>query len=155
MENLKKGDVVNIFGIGDFMAQTTHTAVKATGQYTADGKPVFTENKEGARKRFTLREFKKDTLVFLGDVPFKTDGETELGGGEGVFTTRMMRGNACLNFTGNPAEIKEWIETKNINKNFTAYDAVIHIDGEKETPLFPEVPTTHAVVLGIREKQTV
>lgn len=148
--NLKKGDIVTIFGISDFMASTTHGEFKATGM-VSNGQAVFTENKKGARKKFTLRNLEApDRLVFIGSAPFKTDGETELPG-SGPFSSRMMRGNACFNLTGDPEVIKDWIQNKNINEKFTQFDSVIWINSEgKEIPLFPEVETNHAVVKSIR-----
>lgn len=147
---LKKDDILTIFSISDFMANTTKSQVRATGEYTASGQPIFKENKKGARKMFTLRNLdKKDTLVFLGEVPFKTDGEVKTVSATG-FTTSTMRGNACLNLAGNSKDIIYYIIHNNTNENFTAYDVVIHIDGANETPLFPNAPTSHAVVERIR-----
>ena len=154
MENLKKGDIITIFGISDWMASTTHATFKATGDYSQD-KPIFTDNKKGARKKFTFRALdKNDQLVFLGDAPFMADGEVTIPAvPPSIFTKKVMRGNACLNLVGDPEVIKDWILNKNINKNFSRFDSVILISGEflnKETPLFPEVPTDPAVVQRIR-----
>ena len=158
MDKLKKGDLVTVFGISDWMGSTTHGTFKATGDYSLD-KPIFTDNKKGARKKFTLRPFEKpDQLVFLGDTPFKSDGEvTKPVVTAGCFTSTLMRGNACLNLVGDIEVIKDWVLNKNINKNFTRFDEVIHIGGgelETETPVFPEVPTSHAVVERIRNTIT-
>ena len=92
--------------------------------------------------------------MFLGDAPFKADGEVVIDRPGSVFTSKIMRGNACLNLVGDPAVIKDWIMNKNLNASFSRFDSVILIDGEKETPLFPDVPTSHAVVLRIRETVT-
>ena len=158
LTNLKKGDLVSIFGVSDFMGSTTHKVIKATGDYTADGKPIFTDNKKGARKKYTMRSLdKKDMLVFLGDAPFKTDGEVPVSlRGDGIFTSTMMRGNACLNLVGDPVVIKDYILNKNLNTSFTCFDYVliIDVDADKETPLFPDVPTSHAVVERVRKAVT-
>lgn len=152
--NYPKGTIIHKFGVGSMMAQTTHTQVVSTGEQTSDGKLIVKENKKGARKRYVMRTDAIDngTLLFIGDVPFKTDGETKLPPDASSFSRTLMRGNACLNLTGDPAVIKEWIETKNLNPAFTRFDTVIHIDGETETPLYPEAETSHAVVLRMRAK---
>ena len=67
-----------------------------------------------------------------------------------MFCTDAFR-NACLNFVGDSEIIKDYILYKNLNKEFTRFDEVIIIDGEKEIPLFPQVPTSHAVVERIRK----
>ncbi len=152
-ETLKKNDIVHIFGISEWMANTTHSEMKFTGDFTGE-KPIFKENKKGARKLFSLRTpEKEDQLVFIGEVPFKTDGETPGIVRESGFTSSIMRGNACFNLTGDPQVIKDYVSHRNINKNFTRYDSVIHIDGEKETPLYPQVPTSSAPVQAIRANQ--
>lgn len=153
MKDLKKGDLLTIIGISDFMANTSFNVVKATGDYT-DGKPILTENKKGARKKFTLRNLdKKDTLVFKGEVPFKRDFDVpKTGTSPSGFTSTIMRGNACINLVGDAAIIKDYVLHKNLNSNFTAYDTVLLIDVDKdaETPLFPDTPTSHAVVMRVR-----
>ncbi len=152
MNTLKKGDIITIIGISDWMATTTRNTLKATGLTTSDGKPVFTDNKKGARKKFTIRKLGRSDLCFKGEVPFKLDSEVVTPGrpGDTIFSTQTFRGNACINLVGDPTLIKEYITSRNINPDFHAFDAVILIDGDKETPLFPEVPTTHAVVERIR-----
>lgn len=149
-----KGTVIHIYGVSDSFGMTYHKELKATGATTIDGKAILTENKKGARKKFTLKDtFKSDQLLFTGEVPFKTDGETPTLKATGTgFTTSTIRMNACLNFTGDPAVIKDWIEHKNLNSAFTSYDYVVHVDGDKETPLYPEVPTSHAVIERMRNK---
>jgi len=103
----------------------------------------------GQRKMFYLPKFNESALIFEGwDLPIKTDGDISIQGP--VFKTSTMRGNACLNLVGDMQLIKEWVQSKNLNENFTRFDEVIHIDGDKETPVFPEVPTHHAVVERIR-----
>jgi hypothetical protein len=78
-----------------------------------------------------------DTIILAGwDLPFKVD--TELG---------KFRGNACLNFIGNPnlssaklrAEaIKDYISL-NLNSNFVNRGHVILIEGDQEISLYPEI----------------
>ena len=153
MDNINKGDVLTIIGISDFMETTTRASVKATGITTSDGRQIFTENKKGARKKFTLRAFGNEKIVFKGEVPFKIDSEVERPDGKG-FTVRKFSGNACFNFVGDPNVIKDYVSYRNLNTAFTKYDAVILVDGDKEIPLYPNVETSHAVVQRIRENVT-
>jgi len=147
--NLKKGDLVTILGISSFMGNTTKTVIQYTGNLTSDGKQIFKEPKKGARKKFTIRPFNDEVMAFVGDVPFKIDSEITTN--DGVFSSRIMRGNACFNLVGDSSEIKDWIMNRNINPDFKKYDYVLLVDGDKEIPLFPEVPTSHAVVARVRE----
>ena len=52
-------------------------------------------------------------------------------------------------------EVKD-IVAQNLNENFRAFDTVMAIDvkTDESTPVYPEVPTGHAVVLKERAKQT-
>lgn len=151
MKTLQKNAIVTVIGIGGF-ATTTKVTVVYTGQTDLSGRSIYKENKKGARKKFTFRAFSKDTLVFEGEVPFKIDSEVTQPSTNG-FTSTLMRGNACLNLVGDPATIKDYITTKNLNENFSRFDSVLIINGRKEVPLFPEVPTNRAVVERIRNAQ--
>lgn len=145
----EKDKIIHQFGIGDFMGQTTHSVLKTVG-YASNGKPVFKDAKKGARKQFTLRNLdNEDSLIFEGNVPFATDGETTLNKNNGsTFTTRVVRGNALINLVGDEPTILEWVKHKNINPFFTAYDRVNHIDPNKdiETLLFLDVPSSCKMV---------
>ena len=158
MEQLLKGDIITIIGISDWMATTTRNEIKACG-FLSNGKEVFTENKKGARKKFTLREpldaYRNDTLIFRNVYPFKISGEVSRPSGTG-FTVTKMSGNACINIYGTPEDIRFSIEHNNINKSFTKYDVVIALDPDTdaETPVYPEVQTEHALVKRIRETVT-
>lgn len=155
MDKLKKGDVLTIIGISDSWGATTKNQVKATGENTADGKAIFKENKKGARKMFTLRNLDaKDKLIFADDVPFLIDSEEKPKSDGGMFVTQTIHMNACINLVGDAEVIKDWILNKNLNRSFTSFDVVILKDGEKETALFPEVETSHAVVARIRNNVT-
>ena len=159
MQSLNKGDIITIIGISDWMATTTRNEIKACG-FLSNGKEVFTENKKGARKKFTLREslenYKNDTLIFRNVYSFKISGEISRNDPNSLFTVTKMSGNACINIYGTPEDIRFSIEHNNINKAFTKYDAVIALDPETdaETPVYPEVPTSHAVVERIRKTVT-
>lgn len=145
----KKDSIFTVITISDWMASTVKETYKAVG-VEHNGLPVLKFAKNGTRKTFTIpKMFDKGTMIFAGEVPFKIDSEMEVK--NGISIIRMVRGNACYNFCGNPTVIKEYVRTKNLNENFSNFDAVLWIDGEKEFPLFPDVPTSHAVVMRIRD----
>jgi hypothetical protein len=92
-------------------------------------------------------------MVFDGwDVPFKADTEDS-----GCFS-----GNACFNLVGDPAFIREWVETKQLNISVgDPAKAKILVWPTKErdsltigegTLLYPEIDTHHAVINHIKEK---
>jgi hypothetical protein len=150
----KKDKVFTIIAIGDFMAQTTRSSVKSTGEMYK-GTPVFKKNEKGARSKFTLRNLESpETLLFEGvDLPFKIDGEVTVNQNNG-FTSTLVRGNALINLVGDADEIKKYIETKNLNPFFNAFDRINHCEGqEKETLLYTEAPTDSRMVLDKRQAQ--
>lgn len=65
-------------------------------------------------------------------------------------------GNACINLSASPDEIKELL-AKNLNPHFAAHDLIM--SAEKPwtegdyIPVYPETPSTHAVVEQLRNKQ--
>ena len=139
------GQRLTTFEISSCMAMTVKREIQICGELN----DKITFRIHGQRKMFYLPKFNESALIFEGwDLPIKTDGDISIQGP--VFKTSTMRGNACLNLVGDIQLIKEWVQSKNLNENFTRFDEVIHIDGDKETPVFPEVPTHHAVVERIR-----
>jgi len=140
-----EGQRLTIFEISSMMAMTHKREIQICGEL--NGRVTYRVH--GERKMFYLPTFNESALIFEGwDIPIKYDGEITTQGA--YFQTSTSRGNACLNLVGDMQLIKEWVQSKNLNENFTRFDEVIHIDGEKETPVFPEVPTHHAVVERIR-----
>ena len=153
---MTKGDIITIIGISPWMAHTTKTEYKYYGIY--NGVSACTENKKGARKKFHTPNYthgEKDQLAFL-NLPFKVQvaGDIERPTANGM-TICQFSGNACLNIHGTVEEVRALIGTHNLNENFRAFDTVMAIDVETDeaTPVYPEVPTGHAVVLKEREKQ--
>jgi hypothetical protein len=158
-ETLNKGDVITIIGISDWMAHTVKNEVKACG-FLSSGKEVFTENKKGARKKFTLRFLlhaaADDQLIFRNTFPFKIAGEISRQSTNG-FTSTKISGNACINIYGTPEDIREHISRYNMNQNFNAFDRVFcttEDSDEFDTPVYPEAPTTSALIQGRREAIT-
>jgi len=152
---LIKNDVITVVGISSWMAHTTRTEYKYYGLF--HGISACTENKKGARKKFhtpKITDGEKDQLIFLNCNPFKIAGEIARDSGTGMMVTSFS-GNACLNIHGTVEEVKD-IVAQNLNENFRAFDTVMAIDVETDesTPVYPDVPTGHAVVLKERAKQT-
>jgi len=139
------GQRLTIFEISSCMAMTVKREIQICGELN----DRVTYRVHNQRKMFYLPKFNESALIFDGwDIPIKYDGEIQRMGKHFMLST--SRGNACLNLVGDIQLIKEWVQSKNLNENFTRFDEVIHIDGDKETPVFPEVPTHHAVVERIR-----
>lgn len=99
-------------------------------------------------------------LVFEG----LTDRQSDADAVTGHRVTRGFYGahaNGLLNIVGAVPDLRRWIETENRNPLFTAFDLVIAVRFEAdqagrlcrriELPVFPEVPTEHAIVRRIRE----
>ena len=151
---LIKNDIITVVGISSWMANTTRSEYKYYGNY--QGVDACTKNEKGARKKYhtpNLTNNEKDVLTFLNCNPFKVDGEIARRSGGMMVTS--LNGNACLNIYGTVEEVKD-IVAQNLNENFRAFDAVMAIDvkTDESTPVYPEVPTGHAVVLKERAKQT-
>lgn len=139
------GSKLTIFSVSSFMATTLKQEVEIVSE--SQDRAVF--RTQSKRKLFFLPEFNDSTLVFEGwDLPIKTD--SDVFSKEEMFTTNLMRGNACLNLVGDIELIREYVQHKNLNENFKRLDVVIQIDGAKENPVFWNVPTNHAVVERIR-----
>ena len=151
---LIKNDIITVVGISSWMANTTRSEYKYYGNY--QGVDACTKNEKGARKKYhtpNLTNNEKDVLTFLNCNPFKVAGEIARRSGGMMVTS--LNGNACLNIYGTVEEVKD-IVAQNLNENFRAFDTVMAIDVETDesTPVYPEVPTGHAVVLKERAKQT-
>ena len=103
----------------------------------------------GKRKDFAFA-IARDTLVFEGwDIPFRVDTD---GGG-------MFSGNACYNLVGDPAVIREWIETRQMNPGvgaearakILAWPAKRENINVEPTMLYPEIDTSHAVINRLKD----
>jgi len=140
-----EGQRLTTFEISSCMAMTVKREIQICGELN----DKITFRIHGQRKMFYLPKFNESALVFEGwDLPIKYDGEITKQGT--YFQTSTSRGNACLNLVGPIETIREYVQSKNLNEKFARFDVVIQIEGEKEIPVFPEVPTHHAVVERIR-----
>lgn len=105
----------------------------------------YTYSQERKRKQYYLN-LGKDTMIFEGwEQPFKLDSDMSPSGGS------IMRGNAALNFIGDPDEIRQWIEEKQLNPNFDrtrvlAYPSPDAEDGQAVQVFRDEYRGGHAVI---------
>lgn len=116
---------------------------------------------KGKRKEFHLDVNPASDLVFAGHGTVLVDGDVM---SSDPAISRMVShgfsGNACINLAGTVDEIRELITTRNLNPDFRKHDAVLALppadeartwyNHDKAEPVFPEVPTTHAVIRRIR-----
>jgi hypothetical protein len=106
----------------------------------------------GKRQEFSL-DLAPDTLVFDGwEVPFKAD--TDDGAGN------VFQGNACFNLVGDPAVIRDWVETKQLNSKVSEQDRgkILVWPQERSSDtepqlLYPEIRTSHHVIAQLKEKR--
>jgi len=137
---LRKGSKLTIVFIEPILATTRRIEVESRGVKGDSDTPVFVYR--GKRKLVKLPFLTdKDTIILAGwDLPFKVD--TEVG---------KFRGNACLNFIGNPnltsyvasvvslpsttglraAAIRDYISL-NLNLYFKNRGHIILIEGDQE-----------------------
>ena len=111
-----------------------------------NGMPIF--KYAGKRKLFSFGSMRPcEFLIFEGfDQPIKTDMQT----------SRMWRGNACLNFCGDPEAIRGWIDQYQLNSDFNEHEKVLaHLDLNGDGVLvYPEkYHGGHAVIDRILSKK--
>ncbi len=144
MENLKVDQKYTVFKIGG-MAATGRLSIKI--KKYVNGRPVFASKGEKAmgRKQFFLT-VDHETLLFEGwDLPFKANTEY-----------RSFTMNAMMNLVGDKEVIKDYIENKNLNPDFTRKDFILIWDAEnystegKNELLYPEAETTSKMVASLR-----
>lgn len=124
--------------------------------------------RKGKRKQFYLDIDADGELVFAGHGVVKGDASLPRPQKPGsIFAVSGFSGNACFNLGGTVQEIQRLVDELNLNRAFKQHDAVLAIppnsDGtygsiggvDDGIPVFPEIPSTHAVVLSIREKHPV
>lgn len=99
------------------------------------------------RKQYHLDIELAKTLIIPGWHHMKTD----------VDAYNCFVGNACINLAGSITEIKELVNL-NINPRFGCYDIILslpvphtELPDHDGIPVYPDHPTTHAVIQRIRE----
>ena len=151
----KVGNKYTVIGVGEMLAMTFKSEITINGVDSKTGEPFWVERGKRKAKIFA-RPVGRDMLVFEGwDLPLKTDQEQDKTAGY------MMCGNACFNFLGDPNFVRDFIDKNNINEYFARHDTILaHGDkviatstNESGIPVYPEAPTTHAVVQRLREKK--
>ncbi len=156
----KVGEKYTVIAVSDSFAMTNKTEIKVK-EVKEDGSPIFTLAPRGRKLKQLMGNGRTDHLVFHGwDIELKIDSEAkQIEVGQGLLGGVIMCGNACYNFLGTPEFVKNYIEKYNLNGYFNRYDSIL-AHGERVTdndesaePVYPETPTTHAVVLRIREKK--
>lgn len=152
---LKTGEKYTIYRMSEAMAAAFKREI--TVKELTDEGIIYTEGR--GRKRFIMKyetrhyqsaPFKPIKCAFFvgWDQPFKLDTEGN-----------KWSGNACFNFIGDPAALREWIETQQINPFFERSNllAISGDDFDHDAQLiFPEEyeQGRHAVIDRILSKQT-
>ena len=157
--NLHVGQRLTIFFIDHMLAWTHRQQIEIRSvcepsevtDYAGETKTRLGTFRQPRKRKEFYFDLAADVLVFDGwDVPFKPDTE---GGG-------MFSGNACYNLVGDPAVIREWVETKQLNPGVgDQTKATILAWPEKRdnvnaegTLVYPEIRSSHAVINHMKEK---
>ncbi|HOP98951.1 MAG TPA: hypothetical protein PLK78_16155 [Verrucomicrobiota bacterium] len=162
---LKVGQRITIFGISDMLANTVKQEATVRevlpGDFRLDyagaprgGHRLAVIQPRGKRKQYYL-DAKPSTLIFEGwDLPVVTDGDIPAEASECGLIVHRFVGNACLNLHAPSLDVlRDYIEHKNLNPHFTRRDCVIYLDAQrKETLVYPDTPTSSAVVQRLRER---
>ena len=155
---LSIGQRLTLLTIDDVMAMTHRRELEI--RQVLDSKLVGYHNcrqrvavvrRRGRRKDQYLDLACDDILLDGWGLAFKTDTE-----GQGV-----MSGNACFNLIGEPATIRELIETKAVRPFSDSAKAKILVSRTERTTcddsglelLYPEIDTHHAVVRRFKESR--
>ncbi len=155
--NLKVGQKLTIFTIDSILAMTHRRLIEIRAVEPEPKRAGFdnslrlgTYRERGKRRKEFYLDLPHDALVFDGwDVPFTADTDSEAG---------MISGNACLNLVGDPAVIREWIESKQLNSEvgdqvkakilvWPAERSNIRVQPKR---LYPELETRHAVIESLK-----
>lgn len=142
------GKKLTIFSISSMMASTTKIEATITGFDADRDQYIFRKKKQ--RKQYYLPKFDQNDIVFEGwDLPIQTDHEA----------SNIFRGNACYNLVGQPEIIRDYVDHKNLNPHFKDKANIVLIDPakspngeEQESLLYPELPSTHAVIERIKNR---
>lgn len=137
----KAGKKYTIFTING-MAITSKMEIDIVANFFDSSFPTF--KYRGKRKFYQLKLWSRsyesaplkpfEGAVFEGwDLPIKCDSDVYRSGG-------VMRGNACYNFVGDLATIKDLIESSQLNPFFDVPRSLCAgVNNDQETPIFPEL----------------
>ncbi len=152
MTTQKAGQRVTLLKIDDIMAMSHRYELEVRdvlGQHERVGYEgrklrVATVRQKGKRKEFYLDLAHDDILLDGWELPFQTDTECS-----GVFS-----GNACYNLVGDPAAIRECLETKAVFPISDTAKAKVLVtptvrttcDDSGTVILYQDLDTHHAVI---------
>ena len=158
---LSLGDKYTVYSLSG-MATTSRREVTLTSvlevpeyrkSYVSDTPSAYGNWRLGAYREYRKRkqyhlDIKADqALVIPGWNHLETDADAY----------HCFCGNACINLAGSVEEVREMVQN-NINQNFSNFDILLaypepHVDMPDHDGLmvYPEHPTTHAVVIRTRE----
>jgi hypothetical protein len=151
MNALKIGQRVTLLNIDECLAMSHRHELELRSVldpepvgYQGRKTRVGTVRQRGKRKELYFDLGPDDILLDGWNVPFRMDTECD-----GVFA-----GNACFNIVGDPAEVRQYIETRAIRPLTDDAKARIIVAREPRTTcsdngtelLYPEIQTHHAVV---------
>jgi len=161
ISNLHVNQRLTIFTIDSILAMTHRRFIEIRGVKPAPERVGYdnhlrlgTYREKGKRRKEFFFDLPDDALVFDGwDVPFTADTD---GGG-------MICGNACFNLVGDPAVIREWIETKQLNTEVDQQTKATILVWPASRPntsvepklLYPELETGHAVIDELKERSQI
>lgn len=141
--NVTQGEKLTVFLING-MAFTSKDEI--TVVEVKEEKILFKIGRKRALYSMKL-PFKNDVLIFKGHkLPIKTDFE---------HFGNIFHGNACYNIGGlSKTELREFIDTKNINSNFSEHGRVLCMTDDPERPelVYPEVECHSAVIADMKRK---
>jgi len=158
---IAEGEKYTIYSLSG-MASTRHVEVTVTStldtpeyrkSFVSDEPSIHGTWRLGAyrprrkRKQYHLDVCPGKDLIIPGWGHLLTDSE--------AYNSFSM--NACMNFAGSTDEVKELV-ARNINPYFSHYDIILtYPDPQNELPdhdgqmVYPDHPSTHAVILRTRE----
>lgn len=134
----------------NWMAVTVKTEVTCV---TGGDLTTATFKEKGKRKQIQFTGKPKSMLVFEGWNIIRVDSDTS-----------RFSGNACFNLLGTTEEVRQLIETKNLNQEVEK-SKILAIEQTtktttqgfeeitvKENLVYPEIDTDHAVIKQLKEK---
>jgi hypothetical protein len=159
----QEGEKYTLFEIDSVMAMT-HKREIAVVMILPD-KMIY--RPKGKRKDFQLKFEKRDYTtgplrvyegaIFKGwNQPFTCDTDQEYTPDEsGAVLSKVMRGNACYNFMGEPEELRGWIDANQLNPFFEKV-RVVSVVRSEERVVYPELfKGGHAVIERMLAKELI
>ena len=159
ISNLHVGQKLTIFTIDSILAMTHRRFIELRAVEKEPKRVGYDNNlrlgayrERGKRRKEFFLDLPSDALVFDGwEVPFTADTD---GGG-------MISGNACFNLVGDPAVIRDWIETRQLNSEVGDDVKGTILVWPEDRPnisvqpklLYAELKTSHSVIESLKEER--